>query len=76
MPKATEQTSGRGGKSTRLLVYPSGHMALELYAACERKAKSMKNIRDSEEATEPLPEATLGAGDGHLPVLLCANGHV
>lgn len=66
MLRATKQTSGRGGKSTRLLVYSSGHMALELYAACERKAKSMKNIRDFEEATEPLSVAPLVQAMGIL----------
>lgn len=42
MPKATKQKSGRGRKRAKLLVYPSGHTALELYVACERKAKRTK----------------------------------
>lgn len=71
MPKATKQKSGRGRKRAKLLVYPSGHTALELYVACERKAKrtkKKKNHRDCEEATDPLSEATLDAGL-HLPLV-------
>lgn len=49
-------------------VYPSSHTALELYVACNRKAKRTKKChRDCEETTRPS-EATLYVGL-HLPLV-------